>query len=89
MPDAIKAKRSDIPIGSRVVDGFMLPDDSYRMSQEQSASAIGLKPQNASIFLRSKALKKLVAKGYTEQLFQIENGSSEQARGANDLMHFP
>lgn len=89
MSEAVKAKRADIILGSRVIDGFMLPDGSYRMSQEQSASAIGLKPQNASDFLRSKALKNLVAKGYTDQIFQIEIDSSEQVRGQSRFNALP
>ena len=42
MTDTVIATRSTITIGPLSVDGFMLPDGSYRMSQTQTAEAVGL-----------------------------------------------
>ncbi len=40
MTESIKATRASVQIASLTVDGFMLPDGSYRMSQTQVAEAI-------------------------------------------------
>ena len=58
--------RSEIPIGSLVVDGFRLSDGSYRMSQKQAAEAIGEAPVYALRFLRSSDAKTLLGEGYTD-----------------------
>ena len=60
MTESIKATRASVRIGALEVDGFMLPDGSYRMSQTQVAEAVGLSKRNVSDFLRSKALKRLL-----------------------------
>ena len=41
MSDPTKATRATIQIGALTVDGFMLPDGNYRMSQTQTAEAVG------------------------------------------------
>jgi hypothetical protein len=56
----MKATRSTVTIGSLEVDGFMLPDGTYRMSQTQVAECIGDDPIYARRFLTSKALKPCV-----------------------------
>ena len=48
-------------IGSLTVDGFMLPDGSYRMSQTQAAECVGKPARSTFDFLRSKALKRLLS----------------------------
>lgn len=66
MPDqeSVKAARTTIQIGSFSVDGFMLPDGSYRMSLSQVAECVELAPRNAFDFLRSKAFKSLMGEGF-------------------------
>jgi AraC-like DNA-binding protein len=66
MTESIKATRASVQIGAIEVDGFMLPDGSYRMSQAQVAQAVGKPPVNALRFLESKALKGLLGEGYTD-----------------------
>lgn len=60
MTESIKATRASVQIGSIEVDGFMLPDGSYRMSQTQAALCVGKPARSTFDFLRSKALKRLL-----------------------------
>ena len=60
MTDSIRATRATIRLGSLEIDGFMLPDGSYRMSQTQAAEAIEKPEINARRFLGSKAIKAFV-----------------------------
>ncbi|MEO0432923.1 MAG: hypothetical protein AAF151_14645 [Cyanobacteria bacterium J06656_5] len=85
MSESTKATRASIQIGNLNVDGFMLPDGSYRISQTQAAEAVGLNRQNVSDFLRSKAIKRLLGEGYTGQISQIEIDSADQARGQSRI----
>jgi len=62
MPESQKATRATITIGPIQVDGFMLPDGSYRMSQTQAAEVVEKDPRRISDFLRSKAFKGLLGK---------------------------
>lgn len=87
--EAIKAQRAEIQIGSLIVDGFMLPDGTYRMSQTQVAECVGLGVQNASDFLRSKTIKTLLGKDYTPQMFSAEIESGEQIRGQSRFNALP
>ncbi|MBE9111817.1 hypothetical protein IQ273_20630 [Nodosilinea sp. LEGE 07298] len=57
-----KAHRAMVEVRPLSVDGFQMPDGSYRMSQAQTAEYIGKTPQNTSNSLRSKALKALQEK---------------------------
>ena len=70
MSDTVIATRAIITIGPLSVDGFMLPDGSYRMSQSDTAKAIDLGRQSLSDFLRSKAIKRLLGEGFTGQKFE-------------------
>lgn len=65
MTDPIKATRATIPIGSIEVDGFQLPDGTYRMSQTQAAECVGRPEINARRFLSSKAIKASLGDDYT------------------------
>jgi hypothetical protein len=80
----IKATRATVTIGNLTIEGFMLPDGSYRMSQTQAAGAVGLKVQNVSDFLRSNALKSLMGESYTPQTSEIEPDES-QGRGGSRI----
>ncbi|MBD1914437.1 MULTISPECIES: hypothetical protein [Cyanophyceae] len=85
-----KAKRATVAIGPLSVDGFQMPDGSYRMSITGIAEAIGTSQQNASNFLRSNALKALQTSGYTPQTSeQIEVESEGQIRGQTRITAVP
>ena len=87
MSDSVKASRAIVQIGSIQVDGFMLPDGSYQMSQTQAAECIGKPEINARRFLTSKAIKSLLSKGYTPDRVDIE--SDEQMRGQSRINALP
>jgi len=90
MTTELKATRATVTIGSLVVDGFMLPDGSYRMSQTQAAEMVGLTQQNASDFLRSNAIKRLLGEGYTARKNeQVEIEPEGQARGGSRIDALP
>lgn len=61
MTESIKATRASVRIGALEVDGFMLPDGSYRMSLSQAAECVEKTAQGISNFLKSKTLKRLLA----------------------------
>jgi hypothetical protein len=73
MSEPIKATRATIQLGSLAIDGFMLPDGSYRMSQTQAAECVGKPEINARRFLDSKAIKALLGQGYTPDSVEIES----------------
>lgn len=90
MTESTKATRATIQIGSLTVDGFMLPDGSYRMSQAQVAQAVGKPPVNALRFLDSKAIKGLLGEGYTDYTpEQIEVESEPNKRGQTRFNALP
>ncbi len=49
------------------------------MSPSQTAKCVGLGVQNASDFLRSKAIKRLLGESYTPQIFEIESTVSRES----------
>lgn len=69
MSESTKATRAVVQIGSLTVDGFMLPDGSYRMSLTQTAESVGKPARSTFDFLRSKALKRLL--GEAESTFDF------------------
>ena len=85
---AEKARRAVVQLGTSEVEGFMLPDGSYAMSQTQAAEAVALKVQNASDFLRSKTLKRLMGEDYTPQISEIQP-EGEQLRGGSRIKALP
>ena len=86
--DIVKASRATVKLGTLTVDGFMLPDGSYRMSQTQAAECVGLSERNAREFLDSKAFKRLVGEGYTPAIFEIES-ELNQPRGQTRFRALP
>jgi len=88
MTESVRATRSSVRIGSLEVDGFMLPDGSYRMSQTQAAECVGLTERNAREFLDSKAFKSLMGEGYTPAIIEIESEES-QLRGQSRFRALP
>jgi hypothetical protein len=87
MTDSVKATRATVTLGTLTIDGFMLPNGEYRMSLTQTAETVDLGVQNASDFLRSKALKSLAGEGYTPQTFEIE--TDDQVRGQGRFRGLP
>lgn len=87
MTESIKATRASVQIGALEVDGFMLPDGSYRMSQTQAADCVGKAEINARRFLSSKTIKALLGEGYTPDSIEIESG--EQLRGQSRFNALP
>lgn len=79
MAGEIRAQRAIVTIGSIQVDGFMLPDGSYRMSQTQAADCISDDAVYARNFLTSRALKALRGEGFTPETFEVD--PSGQTRG--------
>ena len=88
MTESVRAVRAAVQIGSLTVDGFMLPDGNYRMSQTQAAECVGKPEINARRFLDSKAIKALLGQGYTPDTIEIES-SSEQVRGRGRFNALP
>ena len=74
-----KAKRATVEIGPLSVDGFQMPDGSYRMSQTQAAECVGKPQRNAGRFLESKGIKALRGEGYTPDTIEVD--PSDQVRG--------
>ena len=60
MSEPTKAVRAIVPLGAIEVEGFMLPDDSYRMSLTQGGQCVRKTAQGISNFLQSKTLKALL-----------------------------
>jgi hypothetical protein len=84
---ADKARRERVSLGSSEIEGFQMPDGSYRMSQTQAAEAIGKDEINARRFLDSKAIKALLGKGYTPDSIEVE--STDQQRGQTRINALP
>ncbi|MEM7064617.1 MAG: hypothetical protein AAF572_15825 [Cyanobacteria bacterium P01_B01_bin.77] len=78
MSESTKATRASIEIGNLTVDGFMLPDGSYRMSQTQAAEVIGKPEINARRFLGSKGSKALLGKYYTPDTIEAEGAQGRR-----------
>lgn len=83
-----KATRATVTIGNLAIEGFMLPDGSYRLSLTQAADTIGLTARNAFAFLESKAFKSLTGEGYTDSLSEIE-ADDRQGRGGSRIRSLP
>ncbi|MEG4997909.1 hypothetical protein [Microcoleus sp. B4-D4] len=71
MTESFRAIRTPAQIGSLTVDGFMLPDGSYRMSLTQTAGSVGKPARNTFdflriIFLHSNRSKALLGETYTD-----------------------
>ncbi|MGG6242566.1 hypothetical protein ACQ4N7_28475 [Nodosilinea sp. AN01ver1] len=85
-----KAKRATVAIGPLSVDGFQMPDGSYRMSISGTAESVGLTARNAFDFLRSKAAERLLGGGYTGSVSEVEVESApDQARGQTRIQAIP
>ena len=65
-----KAKKATFKLGSLVLDGYQLPDGSYRMSQTQVCSVIGKADNSVLQFLAGKSPQALPHKG--SQSYKLE-----------------
>jgi hypothetical protein len=88
MTDSTKATRATIQLGERAIDGYMLPDGSYRMSLSQAAECVGLTARNAFDFLRSNTFKALMGDGYTLSVSELEP-DEDQGRGQSRFRALP
>ncbi len=87
MTDEIKASRANVRLGNFEIEGFMLSDGSYRMSQTQAAEAIGKPEINARRFLTSKSIKARLGKTYTPDTLAID--AANQQRGQSRINALP
>ena len=71
--ETVKAQRAIVRIGNLEVEGFMLPDGSYRMPLSQATECVGLQARNAFDFLRSKTFKQLMGQDYTVPISEVES----------------
>jgi hypothetical protein len=87
--ESIKAVTATIQLSDALpLDGYMMPDGSYRMSQTQVAEAAGWVWRNISDFLRSNALKSLLGEGYTSTIFEREEIEIESELGSRGQSRF-
>ncbi|MEA5448547.1 hypothetical protein VB780_08230 [Leptolyngbya sp. CCNP1308] len=84
-----KAKRATVAIGTLSVDGFQMPDGSYRMSITGAAESVSLTVSNASDFLRSKAIKALLGNDSTPRISEVEVESNDQLTGQTRIRALP
>lgn len=90
MSESAKATRAAIQIGELNVDGFMLPDGTYRMSQAGAAKAIEEAPVYALRFLASKDSKALLGEAYTDYKPEsIEVEPTGETRGQTRINALP
>jgi hypothetical protein len=80
MSESIKATRATVAIGQLTVDGFMLPDGTYRMSQTQAAETVGKDEINARRFLTSKNINAIRGEGYTPDSIEVESVSDKRGQ---------
>jgi hypothetical protein len=74
--EVILAERRTVPIGLKIVDGFMLPDTTYTMSQTQAAEAVGKPESHARRFLGSRAIQTLLGSTFAPVTIDIEPEST-------------
>ena len=90
MTNPTRATRTTVTISSLEVDGFMLPDGSYRMSQAQAAGTIEEPPVYALRFLRSNDSKALLGETYTDYTPEsVEVEASPGKRGQTRINALP
>ncbi len=68
----IKVSRKDISLGQITLDVFQLPNGSYILSQDQTATTIGNNESNVRSFLGSNSPEALPYKGFTPAKYPVE-----------------
>ncbi|MBI4781759.1 MAG: hypothetical protein HY785_10555 [Oscillatoriophycideae cyanobacterium NC_groundwater_1537_Pr4_S-0.65um_50_18] len=89
MTDSVKATRAIVTLGSLAIDGFMLPDGSYRMSQAGAAEAIKEPSVYALRFLRSRDSKVLLGEAYTDYTPESVEVEPSGGRGQTRINALP
>ena len=90
MSESIKATRATVAIGALIVDAFMLPDGSYRMSQAGAAASISDSPVYALRFLKTNDSKLLLGEAFTDYSPDvIEVESEPDVRGQTRINALP
>lgn len=85
-----KARRERVSLGSSEIEGFQMPDGSYRMSQSSAAESIQEPPVYALRFLSSKDAKALLGERYTDYTpEQIEIEPEPGKRGQSRINALP
>jgi len=82
MTTGATAKRATVAIGPLSVDGFQMPDGSYRRSITGAADLLGLTARNAFDFLPSKAADRFLCKVYAGSAFGGVARLKQQLRDA-------
>ena len=67
-----KAKKATFKLGSLVLDGYQLPDGSYRLSQTQVCSVLNKTHKSVGEFLEGNSLQALPHKSSSLQKIQVE-----------------
>lgn len=76
-----KAKRTTVAIGPSSVEGFQMPDGSYRMSQAGAATTINESPVYALRFLASRDSKAFLGEAftdYTSEQIEVETSPGDR-----------
>ena len=76
-----KAKRATVTIAPLSVDGFQMPDGSYRMSQAGAATTINESPVYELRFLTSRESKALLGEAFTDctpEQIEVETSPSDR-----------
>ena len=90
-----KARRILVPFGDILLNGFVLPDGSYALSQSQVAEAIGKRDMSVYRFLvphfsEQKRLKVLSSNDFRLHTFEVEVERDSLTRGgANTVKIIP
>ena len=66
-------KRAVIPLGSVEIEGFMMPDGSYRAKQAAVAQAIGQDEADIQRFFQSEEMAATFVKGHRPECIEVAN----------------
>ena len=75
MRESVKVTYATVTLDSIVIDGFMLLNGSYWMSQTQMAKTVAKSGIDAQRFLDSKGIKVLIVEDYMPNSVDVESGS--------------
>ncbi|GAA6621565.1 hypothetical protein [Scytonema sp. NUACC26] len=86
--NAIKAKPVTVPFGGIDLNGYVLPNGTYALSQSQVAEAIEVSPVYALRFLELKQLESSPGQDYTDYKIEVEN-NGQGKRGSTRIKIIP
>ena len=81
-----KARRILVPFGDILLNGFVLPDGSYALSQSQVAEAIGKRESLTRHFLESKSIKALLGEHFRLATFLVEVERDSLTHGGANIV---